>query len=467
MSRVGAVGQLGVSQLQILHRFQQATQGLAESSLRLATLKKINRAADNPSGLVSASRLEAELAAVSAASNNVTRAQSLIATADAAATDIVTKLTDARVLALEVAGGTLSAAEVAAKQTELDDLLDAINRAAQTSFNGTRLLDGTSGYRVTGVDTADIRDVDVIHKSTTDDVTFDINVTTTAQLGTKTYSSGTLGNDATLEITGSLGTATIDLADGDNTWEITDAVNEVSYLTGVTAVRISSSNINFYTTDYGSAATISITALDGTFNTTGTGTGADAVATVNGSSVTAEGTELAVTSNGVSLVVDLDPAASGAISTFTVSGSGLGFQVSTNASDTARIGLPNLSASALGGSSGRLSSLSSGQANSLVSGDTVTALEIIDDALSEALAAQARIGAFDKYTLDSASNLLGVQEENLSEAYSDMMDTDVAEETSRMARQQLLQEASLQALSVLNLQQSSLLNLLASFTARM
>lgn len=467
MSRVGAVGQLGVSQLQILHRFQQATQGLAESSLRLATMKKINRSADNPSGLVTASRLEAELAAVSAASSSVTRAQGLLATADAAATDIVSKLTDARALALEVAGGTLSDAEVAAKQAELDDLLDAIDRAAQTSYNGTRLLDGTSGYRTSGVDSADITDVDVINKTTTDDVSFDINVTTTAQLGTMTYSSGTLTADVTLEITGSLGTATIDIADNSSTWAITAAINDVSYLTGVTAVRISSSNVDFYTTDYGSAATIEINVLAGTFNTTGTGVGVDAVATVNGSTVTAEGTELTVNSDGVSMVVDLDPAASGAISTFTVTGSGLEFSVSTVASDTARIGLANLGTSSLGGSSGKLSTLYSGQANSLTSGDPVTALEVIDDAMSEALAAQARIGAFERYTLDSAEDLLAAQEENLSAAYSDVMDTDVAEETSRMSRFELLQEASLQALSVLNLQQNSLLDLLASFTARL
>jgi flagellin len=467
MSRIGSVGQLGTSQLTILHHLQRATQGLAESSLRLATLKKINRAADNPSGLVMAQRLEAELAAVSAASSNVTRAQGLISTADAAASDIVSKLEDAYTLALEVAGGTLSPSEISAKQAELDDVLDAIDRTARTEYNGTRLLDGSSGYRVSGVDTADIVDVDVISKSTSDDVSVTINVTTPAEQGAKNYTGGALGADTVLEITGSEGTATVELSSGATTQDITDAINDVSHLTGVTATRIDATDIDFATSEYGSDATIDITALEGTFTTTGTGDGVDAVATVNGQTVTADGTVLSIHTGNVSLQVDLDPAASGAIAAFTVSGTGLEFRVSTNINDDARIGLANLRTSSLGGSTGRLSTLRSGQDNSLTAGESVTTLQILDEALSEARTAQARIGAFDRYTLDSATSVLDAQEENLSLAYSDVMDTDIAEETSRAARWTLLQESALESLAVLNYQQSSLLDLLRSFTARL
>ena len=47
MSRIGSIGQLGSSQLSILHHLQRATRGLAESSLRLATMKKIKLTVEN------------------------------------------------------------------------------------------------------------------------------------------------------------------------------------------------------------------------------------------------------------------------------------------------------------------------------------------------------------------------------------------------------------------------------------
>ena len=103
----------------------------------------------------------------------------------------------------------------------------------------------------------------------------------------------------------------------------------------------------------------------------------------------------------------------------------------------------------------------------LDTGNAVTALQIIDESLSDAYAAQARIGSFGKYTLDSAANLLGAQEENLSLAYSDIMDTDVAEESARLTRWSLLQESGLQALSLLNSRNASLLDFLQSFSARL
>ncbi|HUQ72157.1 MAG TPA: flagellin, partial [Planctomycetaceae bacterium] len=403
MSRIGAVGRLTAGHLQVLRSLNAATDAMAASTHRLATLKQINSAADNPSGLVFASRLQSQLDAMTAASNNVTRAQSLMGTADAAASDIVSKLTDARVLALEVAGGGLSAQDIADKQAELDAILTSIDRSARAEFNGTRLLDGTSGYRLSGVDTSDIRDVDVHGKTTTDDVTVSVNVTTTALHGAKSYAGGALGADATLEVDGPEGTAVIELSNGATTYDIEDAFNAVSYLTGVTATRIDATTVNFATVEYGSDAEFTITPTAGTFATAGTGTGRDAIATINGTSVTADGTVFAVVTGPVSLTLDIDPAASGAITDFTVKGSGLQFQLSANASDVSRIGLANMTTSALGGSTGRLSSLASGQANALTEGNALTAIEIIDEAFAEATAAQVRIGSYEAYTLDSAA----------------------------------------------------------------
>lgn len=466
MARIGAIGQIGVSQLRILQQLTRIGSAIDESTLRLSTLKKINSAKDDPAGLVHAQILEASLNSLHAASSGVGRAQALLNTADAAASSIVAQLESARTLAFDAASGTLSASEIAANQTQLDDILSSIDRLSQTDFNGTRLLDGTSGYRVTGVNSGQIHDVEVFSKGTESDVTVSVNVTTTALQATKSYASGTLGAAATVEVTGPAGTTTINLANGATTQDIADAFNAVTYLTGVKATRVDATTVNFNTLDYGSAAKITINPTSGSFTTTGTGVGRDAVATINGSSVTGDGATVSYAGGNVNLRLDLDPAASGALTPFTVSGSGLEFHVSTDVNSTARIGFADLSTAALGGATGKLNSLRSGQANSLTGGNALTAVQIIDEALSEARLAQARIGGFGKYTLDTASQMLGAQQEQLSAAYQDVMDTDVAVETARLSRNQLLKESALQALQVSLLDNSHVLQLLQSAVMR-
>ena len=466
MSRIGALNNLSSVSLQLLHGLSAATRGVDESTLRLSTLKKINQSSDDPSGMAFASRLQTELGSIATVSSNVVRAQSLISTADTAASDIVDKLTAARTLALEVAGGTLSAADKLAKQTELDDLLGGIDRAAQTEYDGQRLLDGTSGFRTSSVNTAQFLDVDVISKQSTSDVTVNVNVTTTALKGTKAYTGGALASATTLEVTGASGTTTLELASGATTQEITDAFNSVSYLTGVTATRIDANDVDFSTVDYGSAATITISPTTGSFTTTGTGTGRDAVATVNGRSVTANGTAFSVATGQVSLQFDVAAAASGALTAFTVSGNGLEFQVSPNVYDTARIGLANLTTAALGGTAGKVSSLRSGQANAIDTGDPVTAIQVIDQALSEARSAQVRIGSFSKYTLDSAANLLNKQEEQVSAAHSDLMDVNIAEESARLTARKLQQQSAVQALQIFQLGSDNMLSVLQAIALR-
>lgn len=466
MSRVSSVGSLSGLSLQLLRGMKEATQAVDQSTQRLSTLRKLNRASDNPSGMVAASRLQSQLDTINAAQSNVTRAQALVNTADTAASDVVSKLETMRTLALEVAGGTLSAAEKGANQAEINDLLDAIDRTARTSFNGTRLLDGTSGYTLSGVDNTNLKDVDVLAKRTDSDVTVNMNVTTTALKGAKAYAGGALGAATTLTVTGSAGTTTLQLANGATTQDITDAFNAATYLTGVTATRVDATNIDFATVNYGSAATIAITATAGTFTTTGTGTGRDAIATVNNTSFTAAGTAFNVNLPNLSMQIDIAPTASGALTAFTVSGTGLKFQTSTDTSDAARLGLMNLSTAALGGATGKLSTLRSGQANAVDTGNAITAIQVIDDALSEARSAQATIGSFGKYTLDTAESLLGAAEENTTAAWSDLVETDVPSETARLSQLRVVQEAALQALQVHTLRQADSLSLLQALALR-
>ncbi len=469
MTRIGSIGSLGAAQLRALNRIGELGQAISANTTRLSTLKRINSAKDDPAGLVQATRLEQEIAVAKEVSQGVTRASAMLSTADTTASEIVTQLQSARTLVLEVAGGTLSSSDSAANQIQVDEILRSVDNLARTEFNGRRLLDGTSGYRATGVDTSTILGVDVLSKSSADDVTVTIDLTTQATQATDSYTDGKLASDTTFLVEGPNGTATFFLKKDQKTNDIADAFNAVTYLTGITATKIDGSQVDFQTLDYGSAAVIKIEATQGTFDTAsgGSAAGTDAVATINGQQVTGDGSTFNVNTSQVSLVIELDPtAATGSVNPFIVSGEGLEFVIGTSAGSTARVGIPNLTTSSLGGITGKLTSIISGGANTLTGGKAAEALQILDDAIADATRGQAVIGGFQKFTLASSSRVLSSTMENVSSALSAVQDTDVALETALLANNQLLRQTTFQALSITNLQNQDVLSLLKTTAAR-
>jgi flagellin-like hook-associated protein FlgL len=359
-----------------------------------------------------------------------------------------------------VGGSTPS--EVTANQSELDTILDSIDRLSRTEFNGQRLLDGSRSYRLSGVDTSTIFDVDVIAKNATSDVDVNIDVTTAATQANDDYRDGTLSQDTTLTVTSPSGTATISLSSGSNTFDIQDAFNAVSAQTGITASRRNGNRVNFETLAYGSSATVEIQATQGTFDTSsgGNAAGTDAIATINGAQVTGSGSTFSHLSSDISLVIDVDPTAVGPLPTFVVSGSPVEVVLGASINDKASVGLPDVGLSSLGGVAGDLNSLRNGGVNALDGTNPGTALSIIDDSISEVTLAQTRIGAFQKYTLGSSERVLTSTIENLSESLSQIEDADVALETALLTNNQLLQQSTFQALSIASLENANVLGLL-------
>ncbi len=457
-------GSLSPSQIRAINRLHSLSKAIATNSQRLSTFKRINSASDDPAGLIASSILQRELTAAETASKNVTRATAVVNTADSSLGEIVDQLQAARTLILQSAGGGLSSAEVAANQVEVDVIIRNINSLGQVEFGGKRLLDGTSSFRTEGVDPAEFSNVTVLAKSTDSDVTVNVEVTSQATQATDTF-SGTISSDTTLTVTGPDGSAVITLANGASNADIADAFNAVAYLTGVDAVEdVGNGEVDFSTADYGSAATIEITVSEGTFNTDGGNSvaGTDAVADVNGESVTANGTTFQVSNGAAQLEFTVDPSASGTLTTFQVTGKGLEFAVGSNVSNTLRIGMPAINSARLGGPAGSLNDILSGNSADLIGGNSVTALRIVDDAIDQALMARARVGAFAKNGLQPAGRLLDSQITNLSSVLSSIQDTDIAVETARLTNNQLMQQATLQALSISGLQQESVLSLLQS-----
>lgn len=468
MSRVGSIAGLGADQIRVLNRLTQIGQALTENTTRLSTLKRINSAKDDPAGLMKATVLEAEISAAEATTQSLTRAGSLLNTADKAAGEIVDGLQSVRSLILASIGTGVSTSEVAANQIQIDTILHGVNSTAQTEFSGRPLLNGSSGFSTSGIDASEILDIDVHDKATADDIEVNITIDSQATQATNGYTGGALGSDTTLIVQGPDGTTTISLDNGADTQSVTDAFNAVTYATGITATRVDANEIDFQTVDYGSAASIDIEAAEGTFNltTSGTVTGTDATATINGQSVTGDGSTFNFNSSEVAFVAEVDPTQSGALTSFSITGEGLSFTTGTSPNSIARIGLPNLTTASLGGVTGKLHSIISGGANTITSGNTAEALRIVDDAIADATRGRAIIGGFQKFTVDSSSRVIGSTNENLFSALSSVQDADVAVESALLANNQLLQQSTLQASSITNFRNSDVLSLLESTAAR-
>jgi flagellin len=116
--------------------------------------------------------------------------------------------------------------------------------------------------------------------------------------------------------------------------------------------------------------------------------------------------------------------------------------------------------SLINGAASGVSSLRSGGANSLASGNFEAAQAATKSAITEVATARGRIGAYQKYAVEPRIRSNQIAIENLSDARSVIADTDFAVETSNLARFQILAESSIQALRIAQQQGQAVLALL-------
>ena len=149
--------------------------------------------------------------------------------------------------------------------------------------------------------------------------------------------------------------------------------------------------------------------------------------------------------------------------TFQITGGGATFSLGSKVTETdkASIGIGSVSTGSLGNTSlGYLSSLASGQGNNLSSGHLVDAQKIVDLAVTQVSQLRGRLGAFQKFTIGSTINSLGVAYENDQAATSAIEDTDFAQETANLTRAQILSQSATTVLAQANSAPQSALTLL-------
>ena len=139
-----------VSSMVAQKNLSKAQYAMDRSMERLSTGMRINRAADDATGLALSEGLQAEVASLNQAKRNANDGISLLQVAEGALNEIGTNLIRLRELAIQSANGTLDNTKRIFVQQEFAALLNEIDRIAEvTDFAGIKLLNGGSAAGVT------------------------------------------------------------------------------------------------------------------------------------------------------------------------------------------------------------------------------------------------------------------------------------------------------------------------------
>ena len=511
MSRINT----NVSSLLAQRILGQQNKDLRVSLERLSTGLAINRGADDPAGLIASENLRSEKASIGAAIGNAERADLVVNIAEGGLQEINALLLEIQGLVTETANDAgLSKAEKDANQLQVDSILQTIDRiAGNTSFQGTKLLNGTFDFTIVSQSTS-VADFQINAAKLEHDATRPIQlvVTQSAQHGGLVLSAtgptlNLSSSDArfTIEVTGARGSREFSFASGTALSAIVAGVNTFTSVTGVSAALSGAgstlnSSVILKSDQFGSDQFVSvkinedggINGADGagpgaaiaslatqdenaigslisTFaNTTNAirDTGQDVQAIINAIAATSDGAVARINTDFLDMSIELTDTGAqtlGSVNAFTINGGGAQFMLGpdVNVNNQVSIGIRNTASRHLGAETiGFLDDLGSGKSSNLVDGDLEGAQKIVDQAVSQVSTLRGRIGAFQKNVVGATIRSLGIALENTSAAESTIRDTDFASETASLTRSQILVNAATNILGIANSQPQNVLQLL-------
>ena len=359
---------------------------LATSMQRLSSGLRVNSAKDDAAGLAIAERMNTQVRGLTVGARNSNDGISLAQTAEGALGKVGDMLQRMRELAVQSSNATNSKADRAALQSEVAQLTDEIDRVAkQTSFNGTKILDGSFSGAVfqVGANSGDNITVGALVNTTAAglsrvayayDINTGIQASSVNDLTEITSSSALRINDGTT--TWDLGPIKAASSGTERMGQMVEAINRKSADTGVTA---------FLTQDAAGTYTIDIVSSK-------------------------------LNSNGDTVAMNLTG--------FTPANSGHDGAIASSINAT------NTTTDALG-----IDTLSIATQR-----DAWVALKKIDSALDQVNRARADLGALQSRFENSVANV-EIQIENLAAARGRIVDADFAKETANLSRTQILQQA--------------------------
>ncbi|MCG3169651.1 MAG: B-type flagellin [Pseudomonadales bacterium] len=472
-----------ISSLNVQRNLDASGKSLATSLARLSSGLRINSAKDDAAGLAISNRFTAQIRGLNQAVRNANDGISLSQTAEGALQETGELLQRIRELSIQSANGSQSGTERAALQAEVSQLQQEINRIAESStFGGRVLLDGTFGTESFQVGSSANETIAI---SLSNARATNIGANTVAANGTMTAAVAAAATAPantvaaqTLTLSGSLGSSTASIGAGATGDAIATAVNAVTANTGVSVTARTTATLSAFTAG---TATFTIGTRSGT-TASGTNYSAnisvqitdasnlkDVADAINASSA-ASGVR--ATSNGatISLVNEegrniyienyLNAGTTATLTGASGAGVAIGAAVGTDSSTvgatlsfssykgfavTASVATGIFTATTANSSS--LSSVAS--LNIGTQQGAQNALAVVDAALQFVDSERGQLGAIQNRLLSTISNLSNVVE-NVTAARSRIVDADFAAETANLTRASILQQAGISVLAQAN-----------------
>jgi flagellin len=371
-----------VMSLNAQRNLNSTSTAMSTSIQRLSSGLRINSAKDDAAGLAISERFTTQIRGLDVASRNANDGISLAQTAEGAMVEIGNNLQRIRELSVQSANATNSTTDREALNAEVNQLTAEIDRVSrQTSFNGTKLLDGSfSGalFQV-GADAGQTIGINSIVNASTD------------SLGKASFAASVSGAGVTGTATASGSISGISLSFNDaNGTAKSVTISDVKFASGDDAAAVNkkvAAAINDKLDQTGMYASIKD---DGSLQIESLKAGQDFTSLTMG------------TSSDASIIV------------------GTGIATASAASGSTASTLSSLDISTFAGAQ--------------------QALEIVDKALTAVNSSRADMGAIQNRFTSTISNLASTSE-NLSASRSRIQDTDYAKETAELTRTQILQQA--------------------------
>jgi len=461
---------------------------LSQSLQRLSSGLRINSAADDAAGLAISQQFTTQINGTNQAVNNANDAVSEAQTAGGALATLTDALQSIRTLSVQSANGSNSAADRAALDAQVQQQIAEITRiASQTSFNGTKVLDGSSGITTfqVGANVGNTISINLAQGVRAD------------QIGQ--VASGTSTNVTANALTGSnltiqVGTGTAVSIGASVAGSAGATAGQSAFSAYAKAQAINAAGVAGLTA---SASTTAIGAAPFS-NITGGSAGTTYALTINGVAIYAAGTAIAtgqvLTGSAVATQINLYSSQTGVTAslngtgalqltaadgrdinqaeTVTAGTGGTGTGAGIAAAQTR--GTISLSAASnivvggagsadvgfnAGGQTISLSAATLANSSVLTVAGANSTIAAVDSALATVSAFQSQLGAIQNRFTSTVKNLQSTVQ-NLTASRSTIQDADFAAETAKLTQSNVLQQAGISILAQANQQPQLILKLL-------
>jgi len=463
---------------------QGSASKLNESIAHLSSGLRINSAKDDAAGLAISSRMSSQIKGLAQAGRNANDGISMAQTAEGALQESANILQRIRELSVQSTNDTNTASDRKSMQAEVDELVEELQRMAETTqFNGRNLLDGSIGeasFQI-GADAGSNQTISFTMGNSQTDKLSQIGTTVTAgETSSADLTTGTTIAAGDLLING---TAIGALASTATAEDWADAIN--------VAAKSANDGVDNDIADFKNVQTLDFDTVAieaGGEYTIDLGTGTDATVASDATVVTADvmasaingvdGFEAEVNDNGKIEITKTDKSAFSFSETISIDGTATGDAAAgftaIDTSDTEFAGqitlldnssdiiikevtadvLEDVGLDAAGNDTTTIDKIDISTRDG-----AATAISSVDAALEQINEMRGAMGAVQS-RFESTINNLSTTAENVSAARSRIVDADFATETAEMTKSQILQQAGTAMLAQSNQLGQGVLSLL-------